>query len=185
MGDRGADAANLPALLPAIWTIFPRSPAAPGDLLTLDGDSLHSGLEIRLAGAVHEPLKVLRSHILLRAPASPGEYPVEVRLPGGKPIHFPVMVRVDAPAGRFRRGDFNADGILDITDAIAILNFLFRGAEPPLCRDAADADDNGKVELTDAIHLLHVLFLGEGSILFLGGAIPGPDPTPDGLDCAG
>ncbi len=179
-----ADSANLLPLSPVVWSIFPRSAAAPGDLLTLEGEFLQPGLEVRLAGALHEPLRVLSGHILLRAPPSVGEYPVEVRLPGGKPIHFPGMVRVEAPVGRFLRGDFNADGLLDIADAIAILEHLFRGAPPPLCRDAADTDDNGKVELTDSIHLLQVLFQGEGEIPLPGGVVPGIDPTPDGLECA-
>jgi hypothetical protein len=71
----------------------------------------------------------------------------------------------------FIRGDSNRDETVDLTDAVNILNLLFRGASASSCPDAADADDNGAVEITDAIHILHFLFLGTASI-------PAPFPEP-------
>ena len=47
---------------------------------------------------------------------------------------------------------------MDISDPIAILNFLF-GTKSLPCLDAADADGNDAVELTDAVRLLGFLFL--------------------------
>ena len=82
----------------------------------------------------------------------------------------------------FQRGDTLDDGILNVTDAIAVLNWLFLGGAPPSCRSSADIDDSGIVNLTDPIALLRHLFLG--------GEEPpppfqecGPDPTPDDLGC--
>jgi hypothetical protein len=82
----------------------------------------------------------------------------------------------------FVRGDANADGNVDLSDAVATLNYLFLGGEDPSCFDAADADDSGDLSITDAILHLGVLFLGAGS---LPPPYPecGPDPTADGLDC--
>ncbi len=83
----------------------------------------------------------------------------------------------------FQRGDINADGRVDLTDPIFLLNALFLGRPQPPCGDAADADDSGRVNLTDAIYLLNHLFRG-------GQQPPGPyrqcgnDPTPDNLTCA-
>lgn len=86
--------------------------------------------------------------------------------------------------GRFVRGDATQDGLLDITDAIFNLSYLFLGGEAPACEDAADADDTGRIELTDAVRIL--------GYLFLGGPAPSPphpdrdvDPTPDDLHCLG
>ena len=83
----------------------------------------------------------------------------------------------------FRRGDTNADGIVDITDGVKTLDFLFLGGEGPSCLDAADSDDSGVIELTDASYTF--------SFLFLGGPQPpnpglncGKDPTTDFLSCA-
>ena len=59
---------------------------------------------------------------------------------------------------KFIRGDFNGDGSLNITDAVATLALLFSAGPQPPCRSAADADNNGKIELTDAVLTLEFLF---------------------------
>jgi hypothetical protein len=53
----------------------------------------------------------------------------------------------------------DGSGIVDLTDAIRSLSFLFLGSFEVKCLDAADADDNGVVELTDALGTLAFLFL--------------------------
>jgi hypothetical protein len=65
--------------------------------------------------------------------------------------------RSDIP---FRRGDANADGRYDLSDAVFTLSFLFLGGSTPPCLDAVDADDNEALEITDAIFSLNFLFLG-------------------------
>ena len=72
-------------------------------------------------------------------------------------------------APQFIRGDPDNSGIVNLTDAVFILSFLFLGGELPTCFDASDADDNGVVQLTDGIFLLNYLFLG---------GRPPPDPYP-------
>ena len=64
----------------------------------------------------------------------------------------------------FRRGDTTADGELDLSDAVSILNHLFVGGAEPPCIKSADADGNAVVELTDAVRILTHLFLGTGDI---------------------
>jgi hypothetical protein len=82
----------------------------------------------------------------------------------------------------FRRGDASQDGRLNITDALAILLFLFGGGGSPACQSSADADDDGKLAVSDAIRLLRYLFER-------GGPLPEPftacgmDPTEDLLGC--
>ncbi|MFP6739913.1 MAG: hypothetical protein VCD34_14370 [Planctomycetota bacterium] len=89
------------------------------------------------------------------------------------------------PAGpQFLRADSDDNGVVNLTDAIFTLNYLFLGGGEPACLDASDTDNNGLVQLTDAIFLLNYLFLG-------GGAPPAPtnrcglDPEepPDGIGC--
>jgi hypothetical protein len=84
-------------------------------------------------------------------------------------------------SGSFQRGDANGDGGGDISDAIAVLTFLFAGG-PMDCDDAADVDDDGQQNITDPIVLLTYLFLGGKAPSEPFGACGG-DPTPDGLDC--
>ena len=59
--------------------------------------------------------------------------------------------------------------MVQLTDGIFILNFLFLGGDAPGCLEAADADDNGTIQMTDGIYILNFLFLG-------GGAMPAPHP---------
>src|SRR5690606_15048740 len=84
------------------------------------------------------------------------------------------------PTGQFIRADSDANGTIDLTDAIFTLLHLFQGGQAPPCVDAADSNDDGGVDLSDPVHTL--LFL------FASGAEPPPpwpepgiDPTPDDL----
>lgn len=62
---------------------------------------------------------------------------------------------------QFIQGDANADGSLDLSDAIHTLNWLFTGqAEEPPCLQAADFNQDGTVNLSDAISSLQYLFQG-------------------------
>ena len=79
----------------------------------------------------------------------------------------------------FRRGDQNADGMVDVTDAITTLEYLFIAVFDPLCLDAMDADDSGLVDITDPIATLFFLFLGTVEIPAPGPDVCGLDPTPD------
>jgi hypothetical protein len=86
----------------------------------------------------------------------------------------------------FRRGDHDGSGIVDITDSLNSLGFLFLGQTPPICLDASDADNSGAVDISDSLNSLGFLFLGSFP---LDATLPGPvncgtDPTepidPDG-----
>jgi hypothetical protein len=82
----------------------------------------------------------------------------------------------------FVRGDANFDGVVDISDPVTALGFLFLGAREPICLDAADANDDGRMDITDPIATLNSLFQE-------GRGMPAPYPeagfdlTPDNLGC--
>lgn len=59
----------------------------------------------------------------------------------------------------FMRGDANADGRANVTDAVVILNLLFRESQSAPCNDALDVDDSGRIDISDAVTLLQFLFL--------------------------
>ena len=67
-------------------------------------------------------------------------------------------------------GDVDLSGELDLTDAVAILDFLFRG-DSLACRAAADVNDSGRADLSDAVWLLQGLFAA------------GPGPMPERVTC--
>lgn len=98
----------------------------------------------------------------------------------------------------FTRGDTNADGRIDLSDAIFLLRYLYLGDTAPSCLDAADVNDDSEVppvvdppDVSDAIYLLNWLFLGDSppppptpSRPFYAPNDCGADPTDDSLDCA-
>ena len=87
-------------------------------------------------------------------------------------------------AAWFERGDVDRSGSLNITDAVAILQFLFALPAPGgFCTDSADVDDDGRVAVTDAIRLLQHLYRGGPPPEEPRPGNPGPDPTPDELGC--
>jgi len=107
---------------------------------------------------------------------------------------FVILPPADTQAGAvedgklFVRGRVNAsDEVADLSDAVFIFSFVFLGGASPTCLDAADVNDDGELDLSDGVSLL--------KFVFSGGApppppsptasCPGPDPTPDGLDCTG
>ena len=105
---------------------------------------------------------------------------------------FEELLELDAPElsfdvlephnARFLRGDSNDDGSVDVSDAVAVLGYLFQGGNAPYCADAADANDDGSVDIGDPIVILRSLFQGSARI-----RAPYPragyDRTPDELDC--
>jgi hypothetical protein len=60
----------------------------------------------------------------------------------------------------FRRGFINIDSRADLSDAIWLLDFLFRGGEPPACMQAADVNASGTLDISDSIYYLNWLFSG-------------------------
>jgi uncharacterized protein (DUF1800 family) len=85
---------------------------------------------------------------------------------------------------QFRRGDFNGDQIVDISDAVSTFGFLFSGGGPSGCLNAADANKDVALDLSDGIFTLNFLFSG-GQVH----PAPGPfecgvDPAANALPCA-
>ncbi len=85
------------------------------------------------------------------------------------------------PRGTFVRGDANADGALDLSDAVRVLLGLFAGAAAQ-CPDAHDANDSGNLDIADAIFILAHLF-ASGPDMALPYPLPGCDTTTDALLC--
>ncbi len=95
-----------------------------------------------------------------------------------------VAFRVAVQGGDFIRADGNGDGIIDISDPVAVLRYLFAEARPAECLDALDGNDSGEVDIADAVSVLSYLFAGAAPPPAPGPFCCGPDPTDDGLACA-
>jgi hypothetical protein len=97
-----------------------------------------------------------------------------------------TLAEVEAltPEPLFLRGDLNFDGVWDLSDAVRLLDRLFRDHQGFACADAADLNDDGQVDVSDGISLLTHLFSASDprSIDEVLGSL-GPDLTADTLGC--
>jgi hypothetical protein len=84
---------------------------------------------------------------------------------------------------RFTRGDFNADGEVNIADAVSILVYLFGGGGTAPCGDAADANDDGAIDIGDGLRVLSHLFGARRPLPEPFGRCA-PDTTGDGIGCS-
>ena len=84
----------------------------------------------------------------------------------------------------FVRGDATADGIINVGDVIASLDYLFIGNFDPPCQDALDVDDSGLVDIGDPIAAMNYLFQGGSPPPPPEPVNPAADPTADLIGCS-
>ena len=71
---------------------------------------------------------------------------------------YQVQPGCPPPLGSFRRGFINNDARSDLSDAISIFNYLFRGFAPPECTAGADVNADNRLDISDGIFMLNFLF---------------------------
>jgi len=91
-------------------------------------------------------------------------------------------VVVTRPAVTFLRADTDHNGSIELTDAVFLLDYLFRSARVIPCQDSADANDDGKLDISDGIFILRFLFSG-GTNPPAPFPSAGRDPTLDNFGC--
>jgi hypothetical protein len=57
-------------------------------------------------------------------------------------------------------GDANDDGIVNVSDVVFLISWIFGDGPAPTCMDQADADGNGIVNISDAVYLVSYIFGG-------------------------
>jgi hypothetical protein len=82
--------------------------------------------------------------------------------PGARNSDVFVEVAADCVSDEllFLRADCNGDGVVDIADAVCVLDWRFLGGAAPVCIAAADSNGDAAVDLSDGVHVLNFLFLG-------------------------
>ncbi|MGH7754108.1 MAG: LamG-like jellyroll fold domain-containing protein, partial [Gemmatimonadales bacterium] len=87
------------------------------------------------------------------------------------------------PESKFRRGDGDGNGRVEVTDAILNLAYQFLGGATPSCLKALDDDGSGRIDVSDAVYSLSYQFLGGPEQPPPGSRVCGTDPTSDDLSC--
>lgn len=70
---------------------------------------------------------------------------------------FTITISPDPPV---ICGDANGDLLVNITDAVFIIDFIFNGGAAPDPLESADANSDGLVNITDAVYLIRYIFNG-------------------------
>ena len=60
----------------------------------------------------------------------------------------------------FVRGDCDSDDVVELEDAIWLLNYMFSAGTPPVCNDSCDANDDAMLDIADPLYMLGNLFSG-------------------------
>lgn len=142
----------------------------------------YQSLEVRLDGGLIQTLGGTVDMTSVTLPDVNTMYEICVTAVDGCGIALtPVCCMVECPALEFVRSDANSDGVIDISDPVRGLGFLFN-METVVCVKALDANDDGNVDLADIVFSL--------AQQFTNGANPpapfpgcGVDGTLDPLPC--
>ncbi|MGE3424731.1 MAG: FG-GAP-like repeat-containing protein [Dehalococcoidia bacterium] len=92
-------------------------------------------------------------------PGKPGPTPALAEWPGVHNGPWGTAHAEEAFFRRFRRGDVNGDGSVNISDVVSAARFL-SGGEEPVCASASDLDSDGRAQLPDLVTLVGYLFAG-------------------------
>ena len=155
-------------------------PSSDSTVLKITGDLDVSGLRpgettapcrVDIRGPGEEGLRGMGEPVTTTVTVHGEDYPHRTK-------DLEIVVRIgEYPP--FRRGEANQDGVVDISDVLTILGYLFLGTETPGCLDSADTDDSGTLEITDGLAVFEFLFFGTFLPPMPGSAECGPDPTED------
>jgi hypothetical protein len=59
----------------------------------------------------------------------------------------------------FIRGDANGDGLINASDVVYLINYLFIGGPPPDPMAAGDVNCDGTINVSDVVYLINYLFI--------------------------
>ena len=148
----------------------PGGGAVFGQRFTADGVKIGRRFQVNVSGPAYNPLATNNREDLWAV-----IYAIGSDSAGPEP-HTVATRILNFNALEFIRGDANNNDVLDLSDAIAILDYLFQGGAPPPVLKAADVNDDETVNVSDPVYLLSHLFLGRAPPPHPY-PIPGFDPT--------
>jgi hypothetical protein len=94
-------------------------------------------------------------------------YATDFNIPGYNDIK---TYTVTVEAGGHGPGDANADGAVNVGDAVFVINYVFRGGQPPPYPNWADVNADCSINVADAVYLINFIFR------------EGPEPLPGCVD---
>ncbi len=84
-------------------------------------------------------------------------------LPQNNPLILPATLNVLPPGPFYMCGDCNEDEIVNISDAVYLISYIFSGGPAPNPLEAGDSNCDALVNISDAVYLIGYIFSG-GSV---------------------
>ncbi|MBK7092016.1 MAG: S8 family serine peptidase [bacterium] len=81
-------------------------------------------------------------------------------VPGNNPLVVPAKLTVTPPPPPYTCGDCDNSTVVNISDAVYLIAFVFSGGPAPNPLMSADADCSGGVSISDAVYLIAYVFSG-------------------------
>ncbi len=102
-------------------------------------------------------------------------FKIEVMDSNDPPLKDTAEFTISVIETSYTCGDANADGNVNVTDAVWIINYVFLGGDPPDPMGAGDTNCDAFVNVSDAVYLINYVFIFGNDPC---------DPTGDGVpDC--
>ena len=111
-------------------------------------------------------------HQVLRRSRGIGQVEAQVADEAGSNVNKAVYLTI---SGGYICGDSNADGKVNVADAVKIISYVFAGGDPPDPLESADTNCDSRVNVADAVKII--------SYVFAGGSIPCDTDGDDIPDC--
>jgi hypothetical protein len=162
---------------------------SPVDLIVTDpqGDSIGIGFNT-IPGATYDttqdynmdgdkddivtiPNRLLGTYLIrvVPEPGGSGTYDLGIRIDGGSMAMLalnnpcPGSGEVDTfyyNSLQFESGDANGDWVVDVGDAVYLINYLYKSSSAPSPLQAGDANCDGNIDVGDVVYLINYLFKG-------------------------
>jgi hypothetical protein len=97
--------------------------------------------------------------LLSGIPVNPGlaGFYAEVEDETGAKVDKPLSYQINAA---YICGDANGDETVNVSDAVAVINYVFIGGDPPDPIEAGDANCDAAVNVSDAVYIINYVFIG-------------------------
>ena len=59
-----------------------------------------------------------------------------------------------------QRGDANGDAVINVSDVVYLINYLFIGGPEPIPMEAGDLNCDGLINVSDVVYLINYLYIG-------------------------
>ena len=89
-----------------------------------------------------------------------GKVTVQARAVDGSGVTAEIVIDTEAFASKIIPGDVNGDGVVNVTDIVATVNYIMEKPSDGFNKDAADLNGDGEINVTDIVKMVTIIMSG-------------------------